>query len=225
MLTKITERGIVGHRYGRLVIIGFVQGQHQMEVLCKCDCGQETNLSLHRLKKGLTVSCGCYKKELTIKKNTVHGQNKKGMPTPEYKAWAGMKTRCYSEKYYLYHRYGGRGIKVCDRWLNSFESFFEDMGIRPSNKHSLDRFPDNNGDYGPSNCRWATQKQQGRNQSTNVLVDINGEIKTVSEWAEIHGIHPKLAFGRIYKGWDVVKSIITPARKFQEALEYIEVEK
>lgn len=103
--------------------------------------------------------------------------------TPEYLIWAHMKTRCYNKNYKLYHCYGGRGIIVCDRWLNSFENFISDMGKRPTSKHSLDRFPNQNGIYEPENCRWATPKEQQGNRRNNKWIEHNGKRMIQADWA------------------------------------------
>jgi hypothetical protein len=209
------DSNFIGKRFNRLLVIDFYKGKYQTELLCKCDCGNIRHFTPHQLNNTVK-SCGCYIKEKTTKRNLIHGQNKRGQMSKEYKAWSQMKDRCYNDKYYLYHRYGGRGIKVCDRWLNSFENFFEDMGKSPSQKHSLDRFPNNDGDYKKDNCRWASSKEQGRNQCTNFLIEIDGVKKCVSEWAEIYNINAKTIFNRIYKGWDKIDSVIIPIRKFNK---------
>src|SRR5688500_16157023 len=105
----------------------------------------------------------------------------------EYRAWASMKQRCLNPKVVAYPQYGQRGIKVCDRWLTSFPNFYADMGPRPSPSHSLDRI-DNDGDYTPDNCRWATRVEQGRNQRTNVLFTHNGKTQCLTAWSEEIGI-------------------------------------
>src|SRR5689334_4957651 len=106
---------------------------------------------------------------------------------PEYKAWQKMKDRCYNPRSQRYDRYGARGIRVCGRWLASFEAFFEDLGPRPSPEHSLER-TDNDGDYCPENCRWATRAEQNRNRSDNVLLEYEGRRLTRAEWAREMGM-------------------------------------
>jgi len=130
-------------------------------------------------------------------KNGLHNKKEAGSLTrrSEYNTWENMKSRCYNKNNKCYHYYGGRGIKVCDRWLNSFENFYIDMGKKPTPKHSIDRFPNNNGNYEPSNCRWATQKQQVGNRRNNVFFQFNNETKLISEWASILNIdHAKLSY-------------------------------
>lgn len=108
--------------------------------------------------------------------------------TPEYRIWRGMKSRCYNSNERAYPRYGGRGIKICDRWMDSFENFLSDMGERPSKDYSIDRIC-NDGDYSPENCRWATRKEQASNYSRNVLVEYKGETKTLKDWCDQFGLN------------------------------------
>lgn len=119
--------------------------------------------------------------------------------TPEFRSWCGMIQRCTDTNHVKYHRYGGRGIKVCDRWLQSFELFFEDMGPRPTGM-TLDRI-NNDGHYEPGNCRWATNEEQANKRSTNRVIEHNGEKKTVSEWAQYIGISYSALQSRIERGW------------------------
>lgn len=120
--------------------------------------------------------------------------------TPEHNSWVAMKQRCYYKGYRRYDRYGGRGIKVCDSWLESFENFYNDMGPKPSPKHSLDRI-DTNGNYCPENCRWATKKEQARNRRNTKLITHNGRTASIPEWSEITGIPQQLIHTRIRRGW------------------------
>ena len=136
-----------------------------------------------------------------------HGLKKK-YPV-EYNAWVGMKTRCYHPKYRAYHRYGGRGIKVCDRWLDprkGFINFFNDMGLKPNPKYSLDRI-DGDGDYSPENCEWASQKIQTNHTSSNHRLTLNGETRNITEWAKIYGIHYRTIGSRLQMGWNIEEAI------------------
>lgn len=170
----------------------------------------------HVSKSGKVISyCGpCFQ---WVKRNSQrrrggimkHGATKNG-PTTEYRIWAAMIRRCYNERHNHYHRYGGRGIAVCDRWRTSFEAFFADMGLRPSRAHTLDRI-DNDGDYEPSNCRWATWYQQATNTSRSVFTaTINGETHSVNQWCRILGIGYTTVYRRIQRGYDAVTALTEP---------------
>lgn len=157
----------IGSRYGRLVVAEFSgKKDRNFMWLCRCDCGNYSRVSGSQLKSGGTKSCGCSaieaRRENARNINLSHGMSR----SPEYRIWKLMRARCTNPKASHYENYGGRGIAYCSRW-NSFENFYLDMGARPSPRHSLDRYPDINGNYEPKNCRWATQDQQMRNIRTN----------------------------------------------------------
>lgn len=138
-------------------------------------------------------------------------REKHGMHTsPEYWAWRDMKRRCLNPNARDFANYGARGIQVCERWRESFCAFFDDMGLRPSPQHSLDRI-NNDGNYEPGNCRWATVKEQLQNRRTTSWVTFKGETKTRTEWCRIQGIAPLMFLRRIQAGWSVEKALSTPA--------------
>ena len=150
---------------------------------------------LASLRGGVSLSCGCLQREIA----TTHGESRVGAYTPEYNAWSSMRRRCAARSGDKFRRYGARGITVCDRWRESFENFLADMGRKPTPKHSIDRV-DNDGNYEPSNCRWATAKEQQRNRGFNRLVTIGGKERCVSEWAEVAGITHGLIQHRLAVG-------------------------
>ena len=151
---------LVGQRYGRLKVVApaAVDKWGSRLWLCECSCGGRITTHAHSLRSGDTGSCGCLRRETTIKRSTTHG----GSHTKEYRVWERMRIRCNNPNRADYERYGGRGIKVCARWMESFSNFLADMGTVPAGK-SLDRI-NNDGDYEPSNCRWATASEQNRNR-------------------------------------------------------------
>lgn len=128
-----------------------------------------------------------------------------------YMVWIGIKSRCNNPNAPGYANYGGRGIKICDRWINSYETFIEDVGERPSPQHTLDRI-DNDGDYEPSNCRWATYKEQHRNTRRNVYVTWNGETKTVADWADQMGLSRQSLYRRL-KRWSLEDAMTRPSQQ------------
>ena len=162
---------IIGSRFGRVVAIKKVEpyGLNQRyKYECICDCGKLIQVLRSSLTNGHTKSCGCLQREKVSEILATHKESIRNNKTPEYNAWLSMKQRCYYVNGKSYKYYGGRGISVCDRWLNSYENFLIDMGRRPSKKHSLDRI-DVNGNYEPENCRWATVLEQANNKRRTMI--------------------------------------------------------
>lgn len=200
---------LIGQKFNRLTVIEFVEiNQHKKYTWkCLCECGQFVVTSSNSLKKGNTKSCGCLKLEITGARRRTHGKSQ----TPEYRNWCAMKERCYSDRHKNYVDYGGRGIRVCDRWLHSFENFLADMGLRPFPKATIDRIePD--GNYEPGNCCWATQLQQARNKRNSRLLTIDGKTMTVSEWAEHTGCSQQQINCRLKRGWTPRDAVMLPKK-------------
>src|ERR1700678_1776954 len=157
---------VAAQSFGRLTALTPTSGRRNGCVawLCKCACGNFKTVRLGNLTNGKIQSCGCLARDLSSQRWKTHGQT----GSPSYASWQAMKDRCFNPNSKDYARYGAKGITVCTRWLESFENFFEDMGERPENT-TLDRFPNKDGNYEPSNCRWATPAEQGQNRSVTKL--------------------------------------------------------
>src|SRR3954470_12920083 len=197
---------VTGHRYSRLLVIGpkSVVKKHAMW-MCGCDCGTEKLVALSALRQGLTVSCGCHRNEVTVARSTTHGLTAE----PEYRVWTLMRQRCENPRFPKYSDYGGRGISVCERWQH-FESFYVDMGPRPTPDHEVDRI-DNDGPYAPENCRWATRTENCNNKRTNRFIEYGGERLTLAEWSRRTGIHYATLFRRLdHCGWTAERALTTP---------------
>lgn len=191
-------------RFGRLIALQRVspyispKGNKYSKWLCICDCGRCSEHHQSTLLRGYTKSCGCLGDESRVTRSVTHGKSK----TKVNRAYLKMKERCFNEKDKNFNLYGGRGITICDRWLESFENFLEDMGEPPSLKHSLDRI-DVNGNYEPHNCRWATNTQQARNKrkaknniSGIVGIHIGGSTKRDyrAQWVDRLGVRHSKSF-------------------------------
>lgn len=209
--TNTRRHDLAGKKFGRLTVIsyhGSVQGKARW--LCQCDCGTSKVIRGRSLTEGSSTSCGCLLKE----KLTRHGRQ----GTPEYWAWAHAKDRCYNPRCQGFQAYGGTGITMCERWRESFISFFEDMGLRPTSQHSLDRYPNKHGNYEPNNCRWATKKEQGQNTRANINVTIDGETHCVAEWVRIKSLEAMNVYSRIRRGMAPVEALTRPYRKRRKSI-------
>lgn len=189
-----------GQRFGRWLVIGYAgMVNHAPSWNCVCDCGNTGVIPGGNLRLGRATSCGCYHSEELRARNTKHGNATRAKHTPEYMAWLNMRLRCWDKSNPEFHRYGGRGISVCERWANSFSNFLSDMGPRPSSGHSIDR-KENNGNYEPDNCRWATRREQMANTSRSRFVVLRGERMIMSEAARRSGLSVGGIAYRIEKG-------------------------
>lgn len=196
---------LTGQRIGTCVVLEFAfrrNGARHWKV--RCDCGHERAVSVCNLRTRGSSCPECAKVRIAKLRRT-HGESGR---SPEHRSWASMITRCQNPSNKSFKSYGGRGIRVCERW-RKFENFLADMGRRPSARHSLDR-KNVDGHYEPENCRWATAPEQGRNKRKNHLVTIGDETKCVADWAEIAGVRYGTMLFRVKKGWTGQK-LLRPA--------------
>lgn len=209
MAAPTSFKNLSGQRFTRLLVVAQADSDRNGNArwICQCDCGRTTISHGFSLRNGASKSCGCLTGEQAAKRNFRHG----GYGSPAYRAWAYMLQRCTNPKTRRYSRYGGRGITVCERW-REFPAFLEDMGPRPSPEHSLER-KDNDGNYEPGNCVWATKSEQNSNKSNNHYVIYKGErmslvqaIRAAGDVVTLGGVQ-----GRLRRGWGVQESIETPA--------------
>lgn len=175
---------------------------------CSCECGEEKIVPERYLLDGQSRSCGCLFAEQLRERNDKSGTHRL-TKTRLYKIWTGIKDRCCNPKSKDWGRYGGKGITVCERWNNSFLAFLDDMGARPTPKHTVDRI-DPHGNYEPNNCRWATPLEQNRNRRNTPKAEKGGVLLSFSELSERLGGNRKLVTCRVRNGWSVEKAISTP---------------
>lgn len=201
-------KNLIGKTFGLLTVISRDVDDKRKDVrwFCKCECGTVKSLFAMQLKAGKTKSCGCKIAEEARARATTHGLTR----TKEHRSWCSMNARCNNPNHHAYGIYGGRGIKICARW-KSFELFLADMGPRPSLEYSLDRI-NNDGDYEPDNCRWATQLEQRLNNSGIRLVTINGKTQRLIDWARESGFPYYVLFKRLEAGWEPIRAITQPRR-------------
>lgn len=187
---------MVGRKFNRLTVVSEHDKRgFETRWLCQCECGNQSIVMGKNLRKGTTKSCGCYATEQRGKTNLRHGMH----GSREYQIWADMKARCGNTSHNAFAQYGGRGISVCARW-QSFELFLADMGERPRG-FWIDRI-DVNGNYEPSNCRWASAKEQGNNRRSNIRIAIGDEVKTLMQWCEQFGLVYYRVRNRLARGWE-----------------------
>lgn len=203
---------LTGRTFGRLSVLRLVEGRATFWE-CSCSCGATINYLSCHLLDGFVNSCGCLRREGRARGyNKKHGHSRGGKTTGEYNSWASLIQRCTNPNHIEYPTYGAAGVKVCQRWLDSFEAFLEDMGPKPTPRHTIDRFPNQSGDYTPDNCRWATQKEQQNNRSNNRHLIYNGLKLTLTQWAERIGISQSLLSARLNRlGWPLDRALTTPA--------------
>lgn len=203
-----------GTRFGRLVVMAIAPSRNEEGYfLCQCDCGTSTEVRWQNLRRGMTQSCGCLKRE-RLAAEMAKRKARAVSHLPEFKAWIAMRDRCTRAKNPEFHNYGGRGITVCDEWMHSFSAFFAHMGYRPSERHSLDRI-DVNGHYAPGNVRWATTTVQAANKRRVRILLFRGESLPLNVWAKRSGIQQGTLQRRIAElGWDVERALTTPTDSY-----------
>lgn len=191
--------------FDRLTVLSYKNGKFE----CECSCIEKTicNVTYSNLISGNTRSCGCLKKETTIRLNETHGKSK----SCEYQCWVNMKARCDKKDNTQYDNYGGRGIRYCKEWC-FFENFYADMGPKPSSKHSIDRI-DVNKDYSIDNCRWATDTEQANNRRNNKIITFNNKTQTLKQWSDETKIPRTTISNRLNRGWSIEKALTSKPRK------------
>jgi hypothetical protein len=200
MSSQEIQMDFKGRKFGKMTVIHKSSTEYW---LCRCDCGKERHVRESNLET--TPSCGCSHKHV----RQSHG----GYKMSEYRVYIQMIARCRNPDTQKYQDYGGRGITVCERWLFNFQNFIDDMGRKPTPAHEIDRI-DNDGNYEPSNCRWATRGQQMNNTRKNCRITIDGETHTLTEWSRIKGISQSTLFYRIYRyGWSPEKALTLPLQQ------------
>jgi hypothetical protein len=197
---NVPGMNIPGERFGHWVL---VEQTNNSQWLARCGCGTEKQVWITHLRQGNSLSCGCRRLEAGT---WFHGLRQ----SPEYGVWDGMIQRCTNPKSPAFYRYGERGITVCKRWAD-FRLFYKDMGPRPTPQHSLDRI-DNDGNYEPANCRWATKHAQARNTRRNTWITIGNRRMVLADWAREHGLDPAVVRMRVRNGWDIERALNTPGR-------------
>ena len=219
MLSKAKLIDLTGQVYERLTVIKRVDdyispsGDRKVQWLCKCKCGKEVIVTGNNLRKGNSKSCGCYNRELLAKINLTHNASN----TRLYHIWICMKDRCYNPKNKKYKDYGGRGIIICDEWINDFEAFanwaYDNGYIENASRGecTIDRI-DVNGNYCQQNCRWVNQKVQTNNKRNNHYITYNGETHTVTEWNNILGYKKGVLSRRIFSGWSIEDAFTKPVK-------------
>ena len=198
-MTKLIE--LTGKKFCFLTVIKRAPEPGRVKWLCTCVCGANTAVQSGDLISGHTKSCGCLEKEARGKSSITHGMSR----SREFRIWCGIRVRCNNKNNKSYKDYGGRGIKVCQRWMDSFQNFYSDMGKCPPN-HSIDRI-DANGGYSPDNCRWATSKAQNNNRTNNHFVTMDGTTKPIMQWIKERGISTSTVYARLARGLSDVEAL------------------
>lgn len=203
------QADLTGRKFSRWLVLKPASSEDRNDLwMCRCDCGRERAVLGVNLRAIKSRGCGCTR-------GRTHGMAASGKEAPEYWVWHGMRQRCANPQNANYHLYGGQGIQVCERWTR-FEGFYEDMGPRPTPKHSLDRI-DRTGNYEPGNVRWATDHEQTRNTRRNIFAEMDGERKVVKDWAIQYGVPYMTLKERIRKGMSLKDALAVPSGNIDRA--------
>lgn len=209
---------MIGKRYGKLLVLKesepyCAKDRKRITWLCQCDCGNTISVWGESLRSGHTSSCGCLNKEINSVRMVKHNKTN----TRLFNIWQGMRSRCYNKNdLNSYPRYGGRGIKMCGKWKNDFQTFYEwSMENGYSDDLSIDRI-DNGGDYEPGNCRWVSSFVQSRNKRNNRFYTCDGKTLCLTDWSKESGIEFYCLRARLNRGWDIKKAITVPVRKTKQ---------
>lgn len=194
----------VGLRYGRLQVIEQATTSPKGSIMwkCRCDCGEERIVFADNLGNGSSQSCGCLHRDNLVARSTTHGMSDTG----EFRSWSGMRSRCTLQTNENWDNYGGRGIRVCERWMDSFENFLADMGPRPTSKHTIER-NNVNGDYEPGNCHWADRLEQTRNRRNTKTANYKGEEHHLADLAKLAKVSYRIFHGRLSRGWSIDEAV------------------
>lgn len=206
---------LTGKVFGRLTVISYA-GKSKKESLwnCRCKCGIEKVIRYNGLTRGKSTSCGCYRKEAIKARNPRAKGHERTFSNPLYRIWQSMKTRCYNERNPNYARYGAKGIRICQRWLDSFDAFVDDMG-HPPEGCSIDRI-DPYGDYTPENCRWATRMAQSQNQKRTRFYQWQGESLCLTEVARRANVDYFQVYWALIAGKSIEEAIKSATKPFKE---------
>lgn len=201
---------LTGQRFGKLTAVRIVAEHGRRRWFCECECGGSTVTTTNKLTSGHTQTCGCTRSENMRASRLKHGKSRTG--SVEYEIWKGMKARCENANHSSWFRYGGLGVSVCQRWRESFEAFLSDMGPRPSERHSIDRYPDKDGNYEPGNVRWATDVEQARNRRNSIMLTLGDVTRTLPDWSDATGISQNVLYMRYRKNWTHERILTTPVK-------------
>lgn len=209
-------KDLTGQIFGKLKVIDCAGRNHRKQALwnCLCECGKKVVVHGNHLRSNRTKSCGCLRSEVSAIVNSTHGFTRVGKVHPLHAVWVAMKQRCTNQNNHAYHNYGGRGITVCERWMNSFEDFYLDMGECPPNM-TLERI-NNDGSYSPENCIWETRSEQAKNRRSAIasMIEFDGKKWHLCDLANQYNHNPGVLHHRIYSAkWPIEKAVLTISKR------------